>query len=244
MSLADPDHKARQLFGIIFRLHESAVSALDVQQNSVGSGSQLLAHDAGCDQAQVIYRSGHIPQCVDLLVSRCNMTCLTDDRNALLIDLVDKILLFHRRLEAGDRTQLIDGPAGKAQTPSAHLGDRYAACCRSRSCDEGRLVAYTSGAVLVHFDAADPRKIHRIARLFHIFGQKDSLFLVHALKIYGHEKGRHLIIGDITRRIAVHHVADLFRIQRKPVPFFRNDVNCVHCQSSCFRISSRMLSPI
>ena len=243
MRSADLDHESCQLLCLFLRLHKGSIPAFDIQQDRIGSGCQLLAHDTGRDQTQIIHRCCNVTQRVDLFVCRCDMSRLTDDCDAFLIDLTDKILFLDRRLKSRDRSQFIDSPAGKAQASSTHLGHRYTAGCCCRTCDQRRLVSDATSAVFIHLDASDPRKIHRISRLLHVFRQQDRFLFIHSLKINSHKERRHLIVRDISRGIAVYHVADLFGVQCGSIPLSGDHINCIHPSSSC-RISSRMLSPI
>ena len=46
----DFDHRLRQTFGILQRLHKRAAAGLHIQHDGIRAGSDLLAHDGACDE--------------------------------------------------------------------------------------------------------------------------------------------------------------------------------------------------
>ena len=46
----DADHRLRQRNRVLFGLHKGAASSFDIQQDCVRSGSDLLTHNARCNQ--------------------------------------------------------------------------------------------------------------------------------------------------------------------------------------------------
>ena len=88
-------------------LHKSAGAGLDVQQNRICTGGNLLAHDAGGDQRQAVHRGGNVPQSVNLLVRHRQLPALADQRDADLVDDVKEFLLRQGGAVAGNRFQLI-----------------------------------------------------------------------------------------------------------------------------------------
>ena len=72
--------------------------------------------------------------------------------------------------------------------------------------DEAGLVADSARAVLIGSDAVDAAHIEDIAAVAHSLGQREGLAVVESVEADRHEPRRHLIVGDIAVRIAVHNV--------------------------------------
>ena len=66
--LADLRHGLGQTDGVIHGFHQRAGAGLDVQDDGVRTGSELLGHNGGGDQRQAVHRGGHVPQGVQFLI--------------------------------------------------------------------------------------------------------------------------------------------------------------------------------
>ena len=115
--LADGDHRLRELDGVIERLHEGTTARLDIEQDAVGAGGELLAHDRRGNQRDAVDCRRDIAQRVELLVGRREVARLSDDADAALVDRVEELLARERRLVARDRLELVDCAARVATLP-------------------------------------------------------------------------------------------------------------------------------
>ena len=193
---ADVDHRLRQGQRVLLGLHKGAGAGLNVQQNRICTGGNLLAHDAGGDQRQAVHRGGDVPQSVNLLVRHRQLPTLADQRDADLVDDVKEFLLRQGGAVTGNRFQLIHRPAGEAQPPAGHLGDGDAAGGGHRRSDQGGLVPHAAGGVLVHLDTRDGGQVGDLPGARHRQGHRGGFLLAHPLKADRHQKGRHLVIGN------------------------------------------------
>src|SRR5437868_1138402 len=79
---AELHHRLGELPGLGRRLHEGAVADLDVEDDRVRAGGDLLGHDARRDQRDAVDRRRHVAQCVEALVRGHEPIALADDRQA------------------------------------------------------------------------------------------------------------------------------------------------------------------
>ena len=148
--IADADHRPCQSSRLLPCFHKGAAAGLDIQQDCVRSGSNLLAHNARSNQRQAVHRRCHIPQGVDFFVCDCHLPALPDEGDADLVDNLEKFLPRQHCAVTRDGFQLIHRAAGEAQPSAGHLGNRNPAGSSHRSCNQGGLVAHTACGVLVH----------------------------------------------------------------------------------------------
>src|ERR671925_1756178 len=76
------EHRLGELSRVVERLHEGAVADLDVEDDRVRPGRDLLGHDARGDQRDVLDRRRDVAQGVQLLVGGDELRGLADDREA------------------------------------------------------------------------------------------------------------------------------------------------------------------
>ncbi|MNG22854.1 hypothetical protein D3C84_1073860 [compost metagenome] len=91
-----------------------------------------------------------------------------------------------------------------AKSLAGHLRHGNADCRNERRYNKRRLVAYAACRMLVRLHPAYRAKIDGVAGMRHSHRQVGRFLLVHALKIYGHRPGRHLIIRNVALAIAVY----------------------------------------
>ena len=207
---ADGDHQLRQLNALVHRLHKGTCTGGHIQQDGIRAGGQFLGHDAGCDERDAADRSGHVPQGIHFLIGNGDALALTDDGQADAVDLGKEFLLAQGRFGARYALHLIDGAAGMAQAPAAHLGDLHAAGRHDGRDDQRGLIAHAAGGVLVHLDARNGRKVYHDAAVRHHIGQLCGLLIGHAPQIDGHHPGSHLVILYLATDITVDDGFQLF----------------------------------
>ena len=207
--LANGNHSICQLNCGVDVLHEGAGTALDVQQNAVGTGSDLLAHDARCNQRHRINRCGNVAKRIKLLVSWNKIARLTCDGNANLGDLLEEIWLGNLNGKSRNCLKFIQRTARMAQAAATHLGNLYAKRCNKWANNQRGFIANTAGRVFINLDTRDCREVHHVARLCHCHGQVSCLVRGHTLVEDGHRKRGSLIIGNIPSYIARDKVVNL-----------------------------------
>ena len=207
--LANGNHGICQLNCGIDVLHEGAGTALDVQQNAVGTGSNLLTHDARCNQRHRVNRSGDVTQCVELLVCGDKIARLTCDGNANLGDLLEEVRLGNLNGKTWDCLKFVQRTARVTQAAATHLSNLDAQRRNNWSHYQRGFIANAAGRVLVHLDTRDCREVHHVAGLSHRHGQVSCLVRGHALVENGHRKCGGLIIGNIPSYIARDKVINL-----------------------------------
>src|SRR5207247_8255324 len=118
----------------------------------------------------------HVAQRVELLVGRDEAGALPGNRDPDLPHLVNELVSGQLDAEAGDGFELVEGPAGVAKAPAAHLAERYAARGDHRSYRDRDLVADAACRVLVDDAATEPRReVDRFAARHHRIGQSKGL---------------------------------------------------------------------
>ena len=136
----------------------------------------LLRHDAGGDQRDVVDGRGHVAQRVEQLVGRNEIGGLPDDREPDLAHLRDELVDGELDAEAGDRLELVERAAGVTEAAAAHLPERHAARGDDRADGERRLVAHAAGRVLVdHLAAERGAQVDRLAAADHRVGERERL---------------------------------------------------------------------
>ena len=105
----------------------------------------------------------------------------------------------------------ISGGAGMAQ-PTAREHGYINPTSRDYRCNnEGELVAYPAGAVLVSDIAVQVGEVEALARCDHGAHQLMALYRIHPLEVNGHEPGSHLPIGQVAIGKGPHNECDLLR---------------------------------
>ena len=246
-AFADGDHRLRKRDGVVERLHERARARLDVEQNAVRAGGELLAHDRGRDQRDRVDRRRHIAQRVEFLVRRREVARLPDDGHAAFVHDGEEFFPRNCRLIAGDGLQFVHGTARVSETAAAHLCDAPTAGGDDRGADERRLVADAAGGVLVHLFAGNRREVDAVARVRHCNRQLRRLLRRHAAVPDCHQHGGHLVVGNLARDIAFDHPAQLLGSECAAMLFLRNQVIHAHglillSAQECAAAGSRPLS--
>ncbi len=209
-ALSELDHRLGELPGVVERLHEGAVADLDVEDDRVGAAGELLGHDAGGDERDVVDRRRHVSKGVELLVGGNEVRGLADDRQADLPDLGHELLGRQLGAVAGNRLELVDRPSRVTEPAAAHLAERDAAGGDDRADGDRGLVAHSSGGVLVDALAAEGRaQIDRLAARDHRVGERERLGARQPLEVHGHQKGGHLVVGHLATGVAEHELAQL-----------------------------------
>ena len=132
----------------------------------------------------------------------------TPDVANLRDELVDRQL----RPVAGDRLELVERAPGMPEAAAAHLPDRHTARRDDRPDRERRLVADTSGRVLVdHLATQRGTEIDRVAAADHRVGQRKRLGRCQPDEVDGHAERRHLVVGHLAARVAEHEAGQLLR---------------------------------
>src|ERR671923_234420 len=213
------EHRLGELSRVVERLHEGAVADLDVEDDRVRPGRDLLGHDARGDQRDVLDRRRDVAQGVQLLVGGDELRGLADDREADVAHLRDELVGRELDTEARNGLELVERAAGVSETAAAHLPERDAAGRDERPDDERGLVTHPAGRVLVCDRASDRGvKIDRLAALDHRVGQGERLATVQALEVDGHREGRQLIVGNLAPHVAEDELAELLVAELAAVP--------------------------
>ena len=78
----DVDERAGQRPGLVERRHEGAAADLDVEDQGIEPGGELLRQDRGGDEVDRLDRPGHVADRVEPPVGRGDVVGLADDRAA------------------------------------------------------------------------------------------------------------------------------------------------------------------
>ena len=209
-ALAEIEHRLGEDPRVVDRLHERAVADLDVEDDRVGAGRDLLRHDARRDQRDAVDGRGHVAQRVELLVGRHEIGGRADDRHADVAHLGDELVEAELDAEAGDRLELVERPTGVAEAASAHLPERDAAGGDDRRDGDRRLVADASGRVLVDDATAELlRHVDGLAAPDECLGHRERLGARQAAEHDRHAERGHLVVGHVAARVAEDELAQL-----------------------------------
>ena len=201
--LAQAHEELGKLAGVLGRFHERARAALDVVEEVPCAGGRLLGDYRGADEGQGVHRASRVAEGVDLLVRRREVPGL-DYGETDLLDLARETLLGEVAGEAGDGLQLVYRAAGRAETPSRELGHGRPAGGHYGQRRQAHLVPDAARGVLVH--ALGERV--SLAGFGHRPRQRERLLVVHPLDEDRHEQGGHLVVGNLSRGVALHHGLD------------------------------------
>ena len=152
---ADIHHLPGQHDGIVQRLHKCAASRLHIQKNAVGTGGDLLGHDAGRNQGNIIHRGSYVPERIQLLIRRRQVPRLSGHGDTDLFHHIEEFRLVQRRCEARYGLQLIQSTARVSQSSAGKLRHRNAAGSRHRPDHHGGLVSHAAGGVFIHLDSGN-----------------------------------------------------------------------------------------
>ena len=226
---ADLDHHACELARVVDRLHERAVADLDVEDDRVGAGGELLRHDRARDQRDDVDGRRHVAERVELLVGRDEVRRLADDCHADVSKLRDQLVRRQLDSKPGDRLELVERAAGVPETASAHLPERHAARRDDRADGDRRLVPHPAGRVLVD-DLASERGAHveRLARADHRVGERVRLGRGEPVEVDGHAPGGHLVVGHLVARVGEDQLRELGRVVLAPVPLLLDQLRRAH----------------
>ena len=204
------EHHLRELARVFDRLHERAVSDLDVEDDRVGAGRDLLRHDARRDQRDIVDRRRHVAQAVEQLVRGNEVRALADDGEADLTYLLQE--LIGRQLDAkpGNGLELVQRAARVAEPAAAHLAERHAAGGDDRTDCERRLVSHSAGRMLVDHLAPERRpELDRLTAADHRVRQREGLLAVQSAEEDGHAERGHLVVRNLAARIGKHELRQL-----------------------------------
>src|SRR5437660_347669 len=108
---------------------------------------------------------------------------------------------------------------------------------RERCKNKRRLVANSTGAVLVDFDAGDRREVDAHARFHHCRGEPRRLLRRHTAHHNRHQQCRRLIIGQRAGRDPGNEKANLVAREGGAVAFFGDHIDRAHPAGSILRLS-------
>ena len=174
-SSAEREHRLGEPPRLVERLHERAVADLDVEHDRLGAGGELLRHDRGGDQRELVDGRRDVAQPVQELVGRHEVAGLADDRQTDVPDLRDELVEAELGAVARDRLELVERAAGVTEAAAAHLPERDTARRDDRADRQRRLVADAARRVLVDDLAAERgAEIDRLAAADHRVRQHDT----------------------------------------------------------------------
>ena len=216
---AEVDHLLREDARVVERLHERAVADLDVEDDGVRSGRDLLGHDRRGDERDDVHRPGDVAERVELPVGGDEVTRLPDDGEADFANLVHELVDRELDAEARYRLELVERAPGVSEAAPAHLSEGHAAGSDDRADGERRLVPHSAGRVLVD-DATAERlaEVQRLARTDHRVGQRVRLAPGQPLEVHGHAPGGHLVVGNVAARVSDNELRQLLVGELLPVP--------------------------
>ncbi len=189
---------------------------------------QLLAHDGGADQRWALDRSRNVAQRIELLVRRSKFFGLSDHRATNFAEDAAEIVQFEVDVEAGNGLQFIQRTAGVPQSAPADHRHFDPARGHNRRDDQRSLVSHAAGGVLVHLAPRDLRKVQHLARVEHRVGERGGLRTTQPAKHCGHQKRRHLIIGNFAAGITCDDEFNFIARQFSAIALFADEFNKKH----------------
>ena len=106
--------------------------------------------------------------------------------------------------------------------------DDHSARCGKRRNDQCRLVAYSTGGMLIHLHAGYGGEIHGLTRAHDAVGQGADFPVGHPREVHRHEKSRDLVIWYGVGIIRFHQVRNLFGGKLLTVPLLVYQIDCSH----------------
>ena len=203
----DLDQRLGQGAGVVQGGHEGAGAGLDVEDEGVEAGGELLGEDRGGDEVDRLDRAGDVTDRIEAAVGGGDVGGLADDGAADVRDDAAEGLGVGLRGVAGDGVELVERAAGVAEAAAGDHRDEGAAGGERRSEDEADVVADAAGRVLVD-DRAGEVPFQDRAAIAHGEREGDALVGVHAAEEDGHGEGGDLALGDGAGGEALDHLAD------------------------------------
>ena len=238
---ADLHHNLGQVDRILHRLHKRPRAGLHIQEDAVGPGGDLLAHDAGRNEGLALHRGGDIPQGVELFVRGGQVAGLAYHTDPHLVDNAGELPLIHAGAKAGDGFHLVHGAAGVAQAPAGHLGHWHPAGGYNGGDDQGGLIPHPTGGVFIHLDPLDGGEVHHVSGVGHGVGEDCRLLWVEASEVDCHHHCSQLVVGDGAIHHPVHQKTDLRLSQYTTIPFLLDEI--VHAHAKHLPKSEAMRMP-
>ena len=149
----DLDQRAGELAGRLERRQERARPGLDVHDQGIEAGRQLLRQDRGDDQRNRFHRRGDVADGVEAAVGRRQIVGLADDRAARGADGRAQALEIGLGRVTGNAVQLVQRAAGMAQAAARDHRHIRAARRHHRRQHQAHLVADAAGRMLVEHGA-------------------------------------------------------------------------------------------
>ena len=222
--------KFQRTFGVG---HKCTAAVLDVKQNRVRAAGKFLAHDTAANERNTVDSSRYVTKSVQLFVRRRKVCRLTDYGTTDAFDHVEKLFFRQCGVEAGDRFQLVDCSARKAEPSAAHLGNVNAAARKYRRKCKRRTVADTARTVLVHNHARNVRHINDVTAVQHCVGHVKYFTVAHTVEQNCHKQRRNLIVGNCAVGVAANKEVYFFRRQFLPGLFLFDYVKYCHFALRC-----------
>ena len=208
---ADVAHAHRQLARRGEVGHERALPHLDVQQDRVGAGRELLRHHRRRDQPGRRHRAGDVAQRVEQAIGGHEVVGLSCHGAADARDLSDQLVDAEPHPEARDRLQLVERAAGVSESAARELRHGHAHGGRERRQGDRRLVPHPAGRVLVDDRAPERREVDRRARVDHRLRQLVRLGVREPAPDDRHRPRAHLLGRDATGDVALDQPPHLTR---------------------------------
>src|SRR5438874_8987629 len=215
--LTERDHGLRELEAALYLGQKRAAAVFHVEHQAVQPFSQLLRHDARCNQRNRLDGRRHVAQRVQLAIGRSDLRGLTDERATQFLHL--RLRFGEREIGAktGNRFELVERAAGVAQPASRHHRNGDAAGGDQGREHEGDFVADTAGRVLVDAGRRPPIERKALPRRQHCIGQRRQLLAPESAQTDAHQHRRDLIIGDPIRGVLRHERGPFLGTQRRAI---------------------------
>ena len=142
--LAEREHRLGERARVVERLHEGPVADLDVEHDRLGAAGELLRHDRGGDQRQLVDGRGDVAQRVEQLVGGDELRALPDDREPDLAAAATRTPRVRARRGSPGSTRACRAcrrcgrGRGRSSCPAARRRRRRSARPRARSCRRPR----------------------------------------------------------------------------------------------------------
>ena len=134
------------------------------------------------------------------------------------------------RAKAGDRFELVERAAGRAEAAAGDHRHLQVAAGQQRRERQRNLVADAAGRVLVDLRRFAGRPLERDAGVEHVLGERGDFGDRHAAQVDGHRPGRHLVVGHVAADVAGDERADFVFGQLAAVALFRDEADDVHSE--------------
>ncbi len=150
-ALAGLDHEFGKESRILFALHEGTGAGLHIEHERIDALREFLAHDRRANQIRTLDGAGYVAQGVEFSIGGSDFCGLADHGAPANFEHPSE--LSHRKvhIESGNGFELVERPAGVAQTSSADHRDNDAGCSYQGSEHQRSLVSHAAGGMLVDF---------------------------------------------------------------------------------------------